>query len=60
MGQTFEVIPQGYEFDHLSYVKAIVDMNIDYWIKVMWIELDSIWSLELIEAPNDIKSIVFK
>ena len=35
-------------------------MNMDYWIKVMWIELDSIYSLKLVEAPSGIKPIVLK
>ena len=60
MGETFEAISEGPEFDPHTYEEAMRDLDAHYWVKAMKSKLDSMYSnqvWELQEVPNGIKPV---
>ena len=60
MGEIFESISEGHEFDPYTYEEAMKDIDAHHWVKVMKSKLDSMYSnqvWDLVETPNGIKLV---
>ena len=60
MGEIFESISEGHEFDPYTYEEAMKDIDAHHWVKVMKSKLDSMYPnqvWDIVKASNGIKPV---